>query len=380
MISPSDSHRARLFLLLGLAARSAPMTGINRFTLSRRTLLFLLVLLGTPPLARSDTLEDSAKELARKVAAALPGQDNVSLGMQNSSSLNPEEVARVEQILKSELRNRGIATPAKGFAGAMVAVTLSESFKNFVLTAQIHAFDADEVVLTAIPRPLEHRVSSDSTRISLHSEKFWEGPQHVLDAAIVAEPNGVNLLLLLTPDALLIRNVDSDQAVSILFPPAAMPSREPVGFLTQSEDTVIATIGSQICNFSTFSRALLECHPRPVDPPPTGRLFENLAALAQPGPARVDRGAQIAAVPSGCGIDRQYLAAGQGDYTEPDTILLFESELTQGVVAEKALADVLRFPGPVMSIQSGGAPPRAIVRNLLTGNYEAYQISISCGQ
>jgi hypothetical protein len=102
--------------------------------------------------------------------------------------------------------------------------------------------------------------------------------------------------------------------------------------------------------------------------------------LVLSGPTHVNRGSQIAAVPDNCGRGQLYLVSGPGDYTEPDTILLFESTVARGVTAGKALSDFLHFPGPVMAIQSGGAAPRVIVHNLATGNYEAYHISISCGQ
>jgi hypothetical protein len=49
-----------------------------------------------------------------------------------------------------------------------------------------------------------------------------------------------------------------------------------------------------------------------------------------------------------------------------------------GVFVEKRLSDFLQLPGPVIALQLSEAAPRAIVRNLQTGNYEAYRISIMC--
>lgn len=380
MISRSAGHRASLLFVLRVAARSAPMTGINRSALSRRTLLFLLVLLGTPMAAGSATLEDSAKELARKIIAAMTTHEEASLDIRKESSIGPDDFAVIENNLKGELQALGVRITGNAGAPAKIAVTLSENMSSFVWTAEIRQADSSQVVFLAFPKPSENHAVSRGMPVTLHSEKFWEGSQRVLDAAIVALPNGVSLLLLLTPDALLIRNVGSDQVSTVAFPPSAMATRDPMGALTQSGKIVSATTASQICNIDTFSRALMECHPRPVDGPPTGRMFESLIALAKPGPVHVERGSQVTAVPNSCGNGLQYLASGQGDYTESDTILLFESEVTQGVISEKALSDFLHFPGPVMSIQSDGAPPRAIVRNLQTGNYEAYKISISCTQ
>src|ERR1700730_9804759 len=173
MIFCSVDRRAEFVFLPRATGRSTPMTGTDRSNLSYRTILILFVLLGTPMAARSDTLEDSARELAAKIGASLPARSNISLGMKNSSSLLPEEVARITQALKAELQNRGIGTTENGFVEARAAVTFSESIKNFVWTAEIRTFDTSQVVLVTVPRPMENRVISDAMPMTLHSEKFW---------------------------------------------------------------------------------------------------------------------------------------------------------------------------------------------------------------
>ncbi len=379
MISRSAGHRESLLLLLRVAARSAPMTGINRSALSRRTLLFLIVLLGTPMAARSATLEDSAKELARKIAAAMTTHEEVALDIRNLSSIGPDDFALIGQYLKSGLQTFGVRIAENGGAEAKIAVTLSENMSSFVWTAKIRQGDSPRAVFLTFPRPSENRAVSRGMPIALHSEKFWEGPQRVLDAAIADKPNGANLLLLLAPDALLIREVGSVAVSAVPIPHSEIFSRDPRMFLTETENGVMVTSWPQICDIDTNTRALVECHPLPVDVPSPGRVFQTVE-VALPGTTHLDPGGQVAAVPNRCGYGRVYLAAGSGDYTEPDTIQLFEATVVKGIIVEKSLSDYLHFPGPVMSIQSGGTPPRAIVRNLRTGNYEAYQISISCTQ
>ena len=108
MISCSLGRRAEFYFVFREARRSTPMMAADRSTRSFRAILFLFVSLGLPSLARPATLEDSAKELARKIAAALPAQENVSCEIRNLSSLQPGEAARIEQSLKAELQERGI--------------------------------------------------------------------------------------------------------------------------------------------------------------------------------------------------------------------------------------------------------------------------------
>jgi len=379
MISGRAVRRAAIFPVFRAAGRSAPMMGIARSTLSRRTILVLFVLLGASPAASSATLEDSARELARKISSALPAQGEVAFEVHKLSSIGADEFASIEQSLKNEMRNEGVRFVQSGGATISVDVTLSESVSSFVWTAKIRQGDSSQFVLMTVPLSSQNRARSSGMPIAIHGEKFWEGPQRVLDATIADAPNGATLLLLLTPDALVIRQVGGDATSSVPIPRVEPVTRDPSGFLAQSGNSFTANFPSQICSIDIADGLLIECHL--AGGPAPGRVFESLILLlGSPGPAHVDRGSQIAAVPSSCGGRLLSLAAGLGDYTEPDKILLFESTVANGIITEKPVSDFIHFPGPVLSIQSGGDPPRAIVRNLQTGNYEAYRIFISCAQ
>ena len=77
-----------------------------------------------------------------------------------------------------------------------------------------------------------------------------------------------------------------------------------------------------------------------------------------------------------CGGASQFLATGARDYTQTDSLQVFQTE-SGGAVAVSAELD---FPGPIMALHAVSDTPRAVVRNLTTGNYEAYRLSFSCGQ
>ena len=89
MISCSVGKRVALVFVPRMAGRSTPMTGTDRSNLSYRTILIFFVLLGAPMAAPCSTLDDSAKELAGKIAAAVPVGENTSIVMRNISSLPP---------------------------------------------------------------------------------------------------------------------------------------------------------------------------------------------------------------------------------------------------------------------------------------------------
>jgi hypothetical protein len=376
MISCSCGHCVKSLQLSIVAERSSPMMGTHRSNLSCRTLLFLLVLLGMPMAVRADALEDSARELADKIAAALPTKSDMSLGVRNSSGLTADDVGRITQALEAELRKQGIRIQTTGFVGAQVAITLSDSIENLVWTAGIHMPDLDKVVLIKVSRPLTNRLVSDAIPIMIYSEKFWEGPERVLDAMVVKSSNGDSLLLLLTPVSLVIRKVGNDE-VSVVQIPATEPiARDPAGGMNQSENKVMVRFPKQICSIDLDTRRLTECHP-PASFVPSGSVFESLK-FAVLGPLPEGFSGQIAQVEITCRTGPVYVLSGSGDYSKPDNVRVFESTVSNGIVTQNPLSDFLHFAGPVMALIPNGTTPRAIVRNLETGNYEAYGFSITC--
>jgi hypothetical protein len=212
--------------------------------------------------------------------------------------------------------------------------------------------------------------------MTLRSEKFWEGSQRILDATIANASNGDPLLLLLTQDGLLIRKIGSDVVSIVPVPIDPSATRDPSGAIAQTENGIAVRSVPQICRIDADARTVIECDP--MEGPAPGQVYEK-PELALPGPMHVERGSQIAPVQSSCRGGHLYLAAGTGDYTEPDTIQLFESMVVHGIIVEKRVSDLLHFAGPVIALQFAGTTPRAIVHNLQTENYEAYHISITCG-
>jgi hypothetical protein len=359
------------------AKRCTPMMSADRSKLSCRAVLFLFVLIGVPSVARSTTLEDSAKDLARMIAAALPAGENVSCGIRNLSSLKPAEAARIELALKAELQGRGIRLTSGG-AAMSVMVTLSENFKELVWTGEIRRGDASQLVLIDVERSSENRASSNGMPVTIRSEKFWEGREHILDAATMNSSDGGPLLLLLTVDGVLITKNGTDASPRFSFPPIHAVLRDPAGTLTQAGNEVTATMPQQTCIFSLDPDGLSQC--RPAEGPPTGRVYDTLLQLVPPAPPHPEWGSQIQEIQSRCGSGAQFLVTGPGDYTQTDFIQLFGPDLAQHRPTGKPLSNQLAFAGPVMDLHADGTGARAVVRNLETGSYEAHRISIECGR
>ncbi len=89
-------------------------------------------------------------------------------------------------------------------------------------------------------------------------------------------------------------------------------------------------------------------------------------------------GSELAAVKTDCGNGWQILATRKLDYTEADAITVYEWTGTEF----REMTDPLEVDGTVVALWSphGTGPARAVVRNLKTGNYEAYLLKVGCSQ
>jgi hypothetical protein len=111
------------------------------------------------------------------------------------------------------------------------------------------------------------------------------------------------------------------------------------------------------------------------------RLYEE---SADPVSVFSGWGSEIASIHSGCGHGWQLLVTGKGDWTHADTIQAVEIHERQA----QPVSSPIELAGAVIALHSPGARivdeasanagAIAIARNLQTGRYEAYRLSISC--
>ena len=358
------------------AGRSTPMMAADRSTLSCRALLFLFVSFGLPSWPRSATLEDSAKELAHKIAAALPPGKCVLR--------NPKSFILATRRSRPNRTGAqgGIAGPwhplAEQWRAITVVVTLSENFKNLVWTAEIHKGDASQVVLIDADHPSENRAVSKAMPVTIRSEKFWEGPERILDAGEISDGAGKSWLVFLLPDGLRIQDKQTGSASTTEITSMQSASRDPWGNLKFDPvgNTIAFFLSPRVCTVNLETPDLSGCPPAEgtAGGPLPGR-FPMMFDLSPPGPPPPGKGTVIEMKPY-LRWRESVSATGARDYTQPDSLQVFQME-SSGAVAVSAELD---FPGPITALHAVSDAPRAVVRNLATGNYEAYRLSFSCGQ
>ena len=81
---------------------------------------------------RANSLEDAARALARKVASILNSREAATVSIRNLSSLSPEQVSNLGQIIEEELQSRGHKVSQIESSGAILRVTISENLTGIL--------------------------------------------------------------------------------------------------------------------------------------------------------------------------------------------------------------------------------------------------------
>jgi hypothetical protein len=385
----------------------------------------------------ADHWKQSAGELAKIIVAQIGSPTTLALTMHNTSTLTESDAGAIRQALRSELRSQGFRFARASRAKAEVRVTLSENADGYLWIAEIRSGDSSRVRMVSVPRVPPPPASSTPEPLSVRKAFIFEQEEPILDFALLGpDMFGLTHLLLLEPERISLfkkpgGSWEPERSISISH---AKPwPRDVRGrLITHGDQGFNVYLPGVKCAGALQPELSAECHesqdPWSLNPGignETGahfvadrNFFEGRVALGtdqeisllpfysaaeipgRAGPAwafaGVDGqvrlieknsepvatwegwGSSIVSLRSGCGKGWQLLVTRPGDGTEPDAVQAFE---VSGRRAAPVSAPV-EFPGPVMEMwpSNDGAAAEAISKNLKTGRYEAFTLSVSCGQ
>ncbi len=146
--------------------------------------------------ARATDWRRTETELAEKISAAT-GPGVIALEVINSSSLSSSDAEQIRRDLTDALANSGARISQPDQAAVAVRVTLSENLQNYVWVAEIQQSANDaSVAIVSTPRPPESVIKTPSTfPLTLHATQLVSQPFPILDAAIL-EGNPRRMLVL----------------------------------------------------------------------------------------------------------------------------------------------------------------------------------------
>ena len=375
-----------------------------------------LALLFLPIRARADSLEDAARALARKAASNLHGV-SVTYEVRNLSSLGGKEFSNLSAAFQEELQQRG-AKVLTADAVASVVLTVTENSSSYLGIVQIRRKENSDTVMEPLGPIDGARVAELMYNLVVHKEFLFSQDAPMMDALLAGDDRHAHTL---GPHEINSYELQGDRWVLTeterLF---ANPSsvRDLRGFLYFDNDTEVAYLSREACRISPIGGKVGNCEKyretMPVrsvragvlagkkmgpwfsmaqlGPPEATRLVvsgqDGLARLYEEGSDPVSVfpgwGSEIASIHSGCGYGWQLLVTGTGDWTHPDTIQAMEIQERQAhpvsspIQLEGAVIAMHSPSARTLNEASANAEAVAIVRNLQTGRYEAYRISITC--
>jgi len=341
-------------------------------------LFFLAVFL------HAETLEDAARELAKNVLGRLAPNQTAHVTARNLSSLGRADVSRVQSSFEQAIRRR-VRNPIT----VEITLTISENVKGYLLIADFKPGD-DRIVEMQPYRP-DPAPPPSRPALTIGKRLLWEQTAPILDVAVFED----QMLVLDTTGVTRYERRDRKWAAEETAS-ASSNVRDPRGRMEIAEESLTVQLPGTTCQGSWKPSLAFRCE--------SGTVFtagrNTFAALvpffsdAQTGGVRLvaetdgrthiydgaqtasgtidDWGSDLAAL-STCAGPR-VAATGIGE--SGDTVTLFD--LIHAVPIR--VSDPADFPGPVTALWPSKSGALAAVRNLATGKYEAYGLTVDCGR
>lgn len=328
----------------------------------------------------ADSLEDAARNLARRIAAQLGADETVQVTGRNLSSLGRNEAARAQSVFEQALRRR-----RRGVTQVEISFTISENLKGYLLIADFRR--AEQRIVEMEPYRPEPAQPAVHPALSLAKKLLWQQAAPVLDVMVMND----QMLVLDTSGLTRYERQDGkwSAAESAATGPATV--RDPRGRVTVLTDALTVDLPGTTCQ-GTIKPLALRCDSGSVftagrntfEGPPA---FFSEARVANPrvvadvdGHSRIhdavieNWGSDLAAIQTCAGP--RIAATSNSDREATDSVTLYD--LIQAVPIR--VSDPVEFPGPVTALWPRDDGAIAVVRNPATHQYEAYGLTADCSR
>ena len=399
----------------------------SRFVLSLLLLSFLLA-----P-ARASDWSDPEQQLAQKITA-ITGPGAVSLDLVNRSSLSQADIDGIRSTLRNQLSAAGLTLVNPDQAAATVQVSLSETLQSYVWVARIQqGTNQPAIEIVSVPRVEPGTPLREPAVLLIRKIQLWSQEDPILDVAVIdSSPPHV---IVLDPNKIAMHALEDgqwqlEQAFQV---PHSRPwPRDLRGRLVLRKDHLVdAYLPGIFCSSAPGAALNLSC--RESDDPwplaseqltlngffsPTRNFFTgalapgigqertvppfysaapiprekyvlwvltgidgqvrevdgvNVQTLSRPG-----WGSDMASTKTSCGSGSQVLVSSNSDGATPDTVRAYEFPDREPV----PVSQPVELGGRITSLwtESSGSTAVVVSRNWETGKYEAFRLTIACGQ
>ena len=335
------------------------------FSLILISLLALLTLCGFmgPAAADGDALlRESAQKLAERVVG-IPGlRGALRLAWHPEANWSEGESARWREILKGEFERRSLNLTED--AGALtLEIFAAETPTQVVLTAKTRILDREEIRIVAVGRAMLPAGSLPVAPVRLERQFIYQSTDRILDVSSFGngQEGGLALLVYRNFEIVAVR-IDSNGNLkhSVSLNPANLkPSRDPRAELTTLGSVVSVALPGKACEFSWEMPEEVKCRvEKPAATEKAGWRSDTLLTSPCDGSAW------------------KLLSSG----SEPNAREVLQV-VPEDALRESSAAVLSEFPGPILATNGEHSSNSALVitRNLRTGSYEIYKITLACG-
>jgi hypothetical protein len=370
----------------------------------------------------ADDMAGAIRELARKTVALAGRGESVSINWRNLSSLTSGDFNQARTTFEMAVREAG-GRVSEVAPQVDARITLSENASQFLLVEEARKGEDRQVWIASWKRPASVGPAAGSA-LTLGKKLVWEQAEQILDLAVL--DNGV---LVLSPSRLSLQRGETTEFLP-LNPSRPWP-RDLRGHLRVSGGGFKAYLPGVACSGAIEPSLTMECHPSDepwtLDEGPHGVLLANfvagrnyfdgrvfaangirktlspffsaasteesghtywlltmldgrmqiLDAALEPVGNLTSWGSDIATIEARCRGGWQILATKPGEAREPDAVRAFQLVNRTPV----PLSSPLELPGPVTAFWSmAGNAVLAVVNDLSTGRYQAFVITVNCGE
>ena len=344
-------------------------------------------------LCGAQTLDEAVRSLAKRVTARLAAGEVARVAtVRNLSSLGNAEATRARAVFARALRQPN-ARPGKPVD---VAFTISHNAAGLLLVAEIERGGDRQVEMIEYKAPAG---PAPSTHALLEKRLIREQDGAMLDVAVAGDS-----MMVLEPTEVVVyarRGLGWERVEAKPLEGAAVV-RDPRGQLDGSGNEFTAYLPGEVCHGAhcesggkdvrftaarntmqlddwspVFSFAQVEERGRPLylTAELDGRTHMYDAARRPVG-SFDSWGDDFLAVANGCGIGSAILASSPSARDATDTVTAFEITDRKPV----AISDPAEFAGPVTALWPAPGGALAIARDLATGEYEAYTLTLGCNR
>ncbi len=327
-------------------------------------LLPLVFLVALPPCSPADSLEDAARNLARKICTA-PRQQSVKVNWQISSELSGALSDSLKKMFISQLSACGMAAESNAEFPLLNIAIRGTASKLLLVADLVDPGASRQIRMTEVRRETRSIENSSSRTLLLQKKLLWQ-QESPLESAMewYGSSTQEHFLFLVSQGSIArLRSVNEvwTQVDSAELPKADRPSRlggEGSTFMygkPEPEAKLELLINRRLCEFSPAGSLSLTCKDSYLGGKQL-RLFSD------------------------CGNMEWSLWTDSGDYVQKDRIFCGRAEAAEPDAPDESTLHSMEMAGPVLDVSTTEDLKAAIavVKNLATGNYEVYRITLAC--